>query len=306
MRRSQSDQPLHGTRFKWTRMLYEEVPQVILRPDHNIRRQLPPIQATFLPANGGREAEIPFRTGEHGRTWHANNGDVVPYNAVLSLLFDCHINVECVHSSVSVKYLYKYIFKGGDKITVFIRGNDEIEQYLNARVISASEACYKIAGLQDARDPEPNVETLPCHCAGEQIMFFNNLGELQQGFNPPDTRLTEFFKLCEPRRVCTYAKVPRGSPVLHDLLAKTWQRRKQGHQDQSGNDFVTDTVGRIPTVAFTPNQAETYYLRMLLVAVPGPTSYEDLKTSEWRAALSLFKTLRERMECWKMTVRCTL
>ena len=239
--------------------------------DHNY-----PQYTRRSPANGGREAEIPFRIGEHGRTWHANNGDVVPYNAVLSLLFDCHINVECVHSSVSVKYLYKYIFKGGDQITLFIRGNDEIEQYLNARVISASEACYKIGGYK-MHGIQPNVETLPCHCAGDQIMFFNNVEELQQGFNPPDTRLTEFFKLCERD---TFARTLKYPEVVqyYRFVGKKWQRRKQGREDQSGNDFVTDTIGRIPTVAFTPNQAETYYLRMLLLAVPGPTSYEDLKT----------------------------
>ena len=156
---------------------------------------------------------------------------------------------------------------------------DEIEQYLNARVISASEACYKIGGYK-MHGIQPNVETLPCHCAGDQIVFFNNVGELQQGFNPPDTRLTERDTFA---RTLKYPEVVQ----YYRFVGKKWQRRKQGREDQSGNDFVTDTIGRIPTVAFTPNQAETYYLRMLLLAVPGPTSYEDPQDSEWRRTLHI-------------------
>ena len=41
-----------------------------------------------------------------------DNRNVVPYNAGLLLKYDCHINVEICTSVSSVKYIYKYIYKG--------------------------------------------------------------------------------------------------------------------------------------------------------------------------------------------------
>ena len=40
---------------------------------------------------------------------------VVPYNAALLLKYNCHINVEVVSTMKAVKYLYKYIMKGGTR-----------------------------------------------------------------------------------------------------------------------------------------------------------------------------------------------
>jgi hypothetical protein len=39
---------------------------------------------------------------------------VVPYNPYLSLLFNCHINVEVYTSVAAIKYLHKYVYKGHD------------------------------------------------------------------------------------------------------------------------------------------------------------------------------------------------
>jgi hypothetical protein len=40
------------------------------------------------------------------------NQHVVPYCPYLLLEFECHINVECLHSMKSFKYIHKYIYKG--------------------------------------------------------------------------------------------------------------------------------------------------------------------------------------------------
>ena len=50
----------------------------------------------------------PFEYKEH----LIDNRHVVPYNAGLLLKYDCHINVEICTSVSSVKYIYKYIYKG--------------------------------------------------------------------------------------------------------------------------------------------------------------------------------------------------
>ena len=71
-----------------------------------------------------------------------DNRSVVPYNPKLLLKYQGHINVEWCNRSTSIKYLFKYINKGYDKITAAIVNNtnecsvleqppDEIKQYLD-------------------------------------------------------------------------------------------------------------------------------------------------------------------------------
>jgi hypothetical protein len=68
-----------------------------------------------------------------------DNRWVVPYNPYLTTKYNCHINVEICSSITAIKYLFKYVYKGHDRATVEII-NDEINLYLDARYISASEA----------------------------------------------------------------------------------------------------------------------------------------------------------------------
>jgi len=81
-----------------------------------------------------------------------DNRFVVPYNLKLLLKYQAHINVEWCNRSTSIKYLFKYINKGYDRITAAIVNNsnefgvihqpsDEIKQYLDCRYISPCEAC---------------------------------------------------------------------------------------------------------------------------------------------------------------------
>ena len=49
-----------------------------------------------------------------------NNRFVVPYCPGLLRIFNCHINVEEVSSVKSVKYLYKYVYKGYDAANIIV------------------------------------------------------------------------------------------------------------------------------------------------------------------------------------------
>ena len=51
---------------------------------------------------------------------------VIPYNPVLLLLFECHINVEIVCDINLIKYLFKYIFKGGDRAIFGVRAIKDV------------------------------------------------------------------------------------------------------------------------------------------------------------------------------------
>ncbi|XP_058185669.1 uncharacterized protein LOC131302894 [Rhododendron vialii] len=75
-----------------------------------------------------------------------NNRDVVPYNAYLSRLFNCHINVEVCAGMRCVKYIHKYIYKGNDRATMVLGLLYEIKEYLDARYIGPVEAAWRLFG----------------------------------------------------------------------------------------------------------------------------------------------------------------
>jgi hypothetical protein len=51
-----------------------------------------------------------------------NNWWVVPHNPYFAKMFNAHINVEVSAGIQSVKYLFKYIYKGLDHVTAVIAG----------------------------------------------------------------------------------------------------------------------------------------------------------------------------------------
>ncbi|XP_056692133.1 uncharacterized protein [Spinacia oleracea] len=73
---------------------------------------------------------VPLRENSRVRV---DNRWVVPYNPFLLLKYDCHINIEICSSIKCVKYLYKYIHKGSDRVSMEVHNGDEIAQYVDAR-----------------------------------------------------------------------------------------------------------------------------------------------------------------------------
>jgi len=69
-----------------------------------------------------------------------NNRWVVPHNPYLTKMFNAHINVEVSAGIRSVKYFFKYVYKGLDHVVAVIAGPiNEIQQYINARYLSIIE-----------------------------------------------------------------------------------------------------------------------------------------------------------------------
>lgn len=69
---------------------------------------------------------------------HLGNCWVVPHNPLLTMLMDCHVNVEICTGMAVVKYIHKYVTKGGDRCLAELRQTegaaiDEIKQYVDAR-----------------------------------------------------------------------------------------------------------------------------------------------------------------------------
>ncbi|XP_019224252.1 PREDICTED: uncharacterized protein LOC109205937 [Nicotiana attenuata] len=79
-----------------------------------------------------------------------DNSWVVSYNPYLLGKFNCHINVEIFSDIKVVKYIYKYICKGHDKIAFHIHPNnmnievDEIKEYQSSRWVSPPKAAWRI------------------------------------------------------------------------------------------------------------------------------------------------------------------
>jgi hypothetical protein len=133
-----------------------------------------PIYRRRDPEHGGERASVTRGSQE----WNTDNRWVVPYNPYLTLKYQCHINVECVNTVQTVKYLYKYLHKGPDRVNlqfIIIDGvDDEITRYVNGRYVSTHEALFKLYGLK-MHSMSPNVVKLPCHLDGHQNIMFDNV-----------------------------------------------------------------------------------------------------------------------------------
>ena len=80
--------------------------------------------------------------------------------------------MEICSSIRSIKYPHKYVYKGHDRVLISIRdAYDEIASYLNARYVSAMEACWRLFdfGLQKRSH---TVVRLPVHMPEKQTVIF--------------------------------------------------------------------------------------------------------------------------------------
>ena len=131
-----------------------------------------------------------------GNTW------VVPYNPYLLLKYKAHINVEVCTSVSSVKYLYKYVLKGADKISFQVsegesseKVKDEVNQYEQGRYYDSTQSADRIFEFEMCHR-YPAVMKLQLHLENEQVVIFNeddNAPEVLERFSK--TQLTEYFQL---------------------------------------------------------------------------------------------------------------
>ncbi|XP_071923013.1 uncharacterized protein [Coffea arabica] len=218
------------------------------------------------------------------RGHHLDNRWVVPYNAYLLSKFDCHMNIEICSTIQAVKYIYKYIYKGHDKILYqFSNGEanqmlDEIKNFQSARWISAPEAMWRIYSF-DLNEMHPSVMTLPVHLENQQPVTFpdqQSVDDVIKNAHLKKTMLTEFFQMNKYDHFaknlnCLYTDFPQY--FVWDAKSRYWSLRQQ-----------RDVIGRIAGVH--PSEGERYYLRLLLKHVKKPTSFHDLKLINGKIATS--------------------
>ncbi|XP_056688781.1 uncharacterized protein [Spinacia oleracea] len=209
---------------------------------------------------------VPLRENSRVRV---DNRWVVPYNPFLLLKYDCHINIEICSSIKCVKYLYKYIHKGLDRVSMEVHNGDEIAQYVDARWICAPEAMWKLYKFPMTRMC-PSVDRLQVHLPNmHQVRFEANqpISSVLENPRNSKTMLTEFFKMnsIDPNaRRYLYREFPEHYRWLS--TSREWQKRKSSQR----------VLGRLYVAS--PLEGERFYMRMLLNHVRGPTSFEHLRT----------------------------
>ncbi|KAL4566121.1 hypothetical protein LXL04_030231 [Taraxacum kok-saghyz] len=201
-----------------------------------------------------------------------DNRWVVPYNPKLLMMFNCHLNVEVFSSIKSVKYAFKYVYKGHDKQVVHIDPDepqskiDEINRYQDARYVSPPEAIWRIFSFALSQI-YPSVMALHLHLPNQQLVrFLDNdiITDIVDRERDKSSMLTAFFKINKVDGVARkylYKEFP--TYFTWNSSKRCWNQRKKGAMR-----------GRL--VSANPAEGERYYLRVLLSHVRGPTCFDDL------------------------------
>ena len=202
-----------------------------------------------------------------------DNRWVVPYNPKLLMMYNCHINVEVCSSIKSVKYAFKYVYKGHDKQVVHIDSDgeqvlNEIKKYQDARYVSPPEAMWRIYGFPLSQI-YPHVMSLQLHLPNKQLVRFREndiITDIVDRERDKRSMLTAFFELNKVDAVARrylYRDIPQY--FTWNSSSRRWNRRKKGAMR-----------GRL--VSANPAEGERFYLRVLLSHVKGPTGWEYLYT----------------------------
>ena len=219
-----------------------------------------------------------------------DNKWVVPYNPFLLLKYEGHCNVEYVNTVQSVKYLYKYVLKGPDKVHVEIieeidsDGNkkkiqDEIKQFSQGRYYDSSQSSHRLFGFSMSYSYPP-VLKLNLHEEGQQMVMFEDDSNIYAKLEASErTSLTDFFRLNNDDPEANqhlYHEICRF--YVWDKNKKTWYTRKQTMTKRNDDDEdpegdgpapLSEQIGRIPMVSLHPKCRERFFLRLLLGHVRG-------------------------------------
>ncbi|KAL6516143.1 hypothetical protein OROGR_019448 [Orobanche gracilis] len=207
-----------------------------------------------------------------------DNSFVVPYNPKLLMRFQGHINVEYCNKSNAIKYLFKYINKGPDRVNVQIssdgqgtsnaENHDEIKQYYDCRYLTPCEAAWRTFKF-DIHDRWPPVMRLEFHLPNQQCVLFEDDDDLEKIVEKCSSKQTQFLawmaanKLYPQGRNLTYAEFPY--KFVYKKGSQEWVPRKRGL-----------SLGRLQYIQ--PGMREIYYLRILLIVQRGCDSFESIKT----------------------------
>jgi len=208
----------------------------------------------------------------------------VPHNVDLVTKYNAHINVEICNSILSIKYLYKYVYKGHDRATIALYQSannngqhtlnstepvDEIKMYLDARYVSSSESIWRIFHYK-MHGRSPTVQRLAVHLQDQQSVTFRKGEDLQRVVDRANSRYTTLTAWFQANLEDVAARVHKYSEFPNHY---TWDETKHMWKPRKN---AASAIGRLYMVQ--PSEGERYYLRTLLTHVRGATSFDNLKT----------------------------
>jgi len=236
----------------------------------------------YYPQYRRRSPEDRGNTGTTKSGIPVDNRSVVPYNAYLLLKYRCHINVQYVVSVASIKYLFKYNFKGEDLLTIgSLDTNNEVDVYLTKRYISSISAAWNLFEF-NMQEVKPPVTQLALHLEKNQYTIYQNSDDnITEALERNKcTQLTNYFlanslaKYHDPYKraldLC-YEDMPVYYRYNKDVKPPMWTEWQV-----PGDPDILHGIGRMPLL--TPSSGDVYFLRCLLKHRRGAISFEDLRT----------------------------
>lgn len=247
----------------------------------------------------------------HYRCRKCGDDMVVPYCMPLLCTYQCHINFEVASATQLFQYIFKYIHKGDhlllllfplsfsllgpDGARVQIRDSntpvDEIDDFWQARYLSAGEAAWRILSFH-LTTKDPAISALPvdtlhsihhtqysCRRSTSSTMskldryFFRPQGIFFDEAHVPmsfeDLTYAEYFQWFHLQKLALHKPNPSQQPIMSVV-----QQGSKNHH-----------VSRIQPIS--PSQGEHFYIRALLLT-KCTRSFDDLHTVDG-AIKSLFQ-----------------
>jgi hypothetical protein len=124
-----------------------------------------------------------YTTLTHGQEIRITNENVVPYNPMLSVLMDSHINVEFRATIKAIQYLFKYQLNGSDQATISIvagddREQDEVATFMSKRYVSSMDASWRIFQFSIIA-VKPAIIHLPIPLGNQQHILYDPTNPVQ-------------------------------------------------------------------------------------------------------------------------------
>ncbi|XP_058733121.1 uncharacterized protein LOC131604715 [Vicia villosa] len=197
--------------------------------------------------------------------------------------------MEWCNQSTSVKYLFKYINKGYDRITATIVMNedgsvlqhdvvDEIKQYIDCRYVSPSEAAWRIYAFP-IHGRKPVVERLHFHVEGQNFVFYIDVSPITtvlDKLSVTESMFTSWFeanKKYDEARKLTYSNFVSKMMLTHVKGPKIYDEIKTVNNVKYDTfrdacfamGFIGDDREFISAITEAFHWGSGHYLRLLFV-----------------------------------------
>uniref|UniRef100_A0A0R0HST2 ATP-dependent DNA helicase n=1 Tax=Glycine max TaxID=3847 RepID=A0A0R0HST2_SOYBN len=227
---------------------------------------------TLLDANGYPV----YRRRNDGRTISKNgviidNRHIVPYNPKLLKKYQAHVNIEWCNQSTSIKYLFKYINKGYNRVTAVMLydGNDEIQNATNQK--------DEIKEYIDCR--KPAIERLYFHLPGQHTVLYEDHDDIDDVLSKPSISDSKFLawmnanKCFSEGRTLTYSEFVskimltscKGATSFEDIRTVTNIQYLTYREACFAMGFLQDDREFVEAIKEAKDWGTTNYLRKLFV-----------------------------------------